>query len=51
MQDKMLVTCSPGAAIMPKDDASFEELLEKADARLYKAKQRGKNQYCIDDED
>ncbi|AFL99869.1 PAS domain S-box/diguanylate cyclase (GGDEF) domain-containing protein [Desulfitobacterium dehalogenans ATCC 51507] len=42
-----VVTVSVGAATMlPSDDNSLEELLQKADLALYKAKKSGRNRVC-----
>ena len=41
---------SIGIAIGPKDCEGPEHLLEKADLSMFKAKQRGKNQYVVFDE-
>jgi len=38
-----LLTCSIGVAAYPKDARRVEELIEKADKALYRAKETGKN--------
>ncbi|OQX84434.1 MAG: hypothetical protein B6D63_04625 [Candidatus Latescibacteria bacterium 4484_7] len=38
-----LLTCSIGVAVFPTDARNVEEIIEKADIALYKAKNRGKN--------
>lgn len=45
--DDASVSCSIGAAISPDDGQSFEDLFEKADQALYRAKRQGKNRYVI----
>jgi diguanylate cyclase len=40
------VTVSMGVATAPEDAAAEEELVRVADARLYAAKARGRNQVC-----
>lgn len=40
-------TISIGVATFPDDANNSEMLLEKADAALYKAKQTGKNKWCV----
>jgi two-component system cell cycle response regulator len=40
------VTVSIGIAEYPSDADSFNEMIQKADEMLYKAKKRGKNQIC-----
>lgn len=41
------ITISVGAACFPEDAASENELLEKADRAMYKAKIAGKNRVCL----
>ncbi|MBD3287492.1 diguanylate cyclase [candidate division KSB1 bacterium] len=41
------LTISVGAACFPRDAKSENELLEKADKALYKAKDAGKNRVCL----
>ena len=40
---EFFVTCSIGAAMTPEHAANFDELLQKADAAMYVAKNAGKN--------
>ncbi|MBP7216579.1 MAG: GGDEF domain-containing protein [Candidatus Omnitrophica bacterium] len=40
------VTVSIGVATFPQDAHTVEQLIEKADAQLYKAKQGGRNKVC-----
>lgn len=40
------VTCSLGIAEFPRDASTRETLFQKADAALYEAKHRGRNQTC-----
>lgn len=47
---KYSATASIGAAIFPTDGEDFETLYKAADAALYKAKRRGKNQLAFFDE-
>jgi diguanylate cyclase (GGDEF)-like protein len=42
------VTVSIGVSSYPKDSALDEELVKKADERLYKAKSSGRNRVCAD---
>ena len=44
---KIFTTVSIGLALYPLDANSLQELLNKADSALYKAKRDGKNQVCI----
>jgi len=44
------VSLSMGAAVCPKDGASYDALVRCADVALYEAKRRGKSQYCMYDE-
>ena len=43
MPDRKIVTLSIGIAAYPKDAKSAEEIFGKADAALYRAKERGRN--------
>ncbi|MDH5385468.1 MAG: diguanylate cyclase, partial [Candidatus Aminicenantes bacterium] len=40
-------TVSMGISVFPEEALTKKELIEKADKMLYKAKQQGKNQFCI----
>lgn len=44
--DTMPLTVSAGAASCPDDGESFDELYQRADQLMYRAKQSGKHQYC-----
>ena len=41
------VTVSIGIALFPLDAKSMDELIEKADTSLYRAKRHGKNRVCV----
>lgn len=43
------VSCSVGIALYPMDGTSFQELYEKADLALYRAKHAGKDTYVVYD--
>ena len=43
------ITVSIGVATFPEDGKTMEALLERADHRLYQAKDRGRNQVCHSD--
>ncbi|HEK4730302.1 TPA: diguanylate cyclase [Clostridioides difficile] len=45
------VTCSIGIAIYPKDGTTFKEIYARADKALYQAKNMGKNNYVIYNQD
>ncbi|MBM4357493.1 MAG: diguanylate cyclase [Deltaproteobacteria bacterium] len=45
-QDKIRVTISSGCALMGEADRSAAELLQRADDRLYQAKNSGRNRVC-----
>lgn len=45
------VTCSIGIAIYPKDGNTFKEIYARADKALYQAKNMGKNNYVIYNQD
>lgn len=47
---KYSATASIGAAVFPADGADFDALYKAADAALYKAKERGKNQLAFYDD-
>jgi diguanylate cyclase (GGDEF)-like protein/PAS domain S-box-containing protein len=40
-------SASIGIAVYPEHGATFEQLLQNADAAMYKAKENGKNNYCF----
>ncbi len=46
-RQKTHVTTSIGIAVFPKDAIVREELILKADAALYKAKESGRNKVCV----
>ena len=41
------LSISVGVAVYPSDAGSIEELIQKADSALYKAKKEGKNRVCL----
>jgi two-component system cell cycle response regulator len=41
------LSISVGVAVYPSDAGSLEELIQKADSALYKAKKEGKNRVCL----
>lgn len=43
------VSCSVGAALSPRDGASYLALFRRADLALYAAKDQGKDRYCLYD--
>jgi diguanylate cyclase (GGDEF)-like protein len=43
------LTASIGLALYPQDASTFEQLLSLADARMYRAKQRGRNRVVSDE--
>ena len=43
------ITVSIGVATFPEDGTTAEAILERADRRLYQAKERGRNQVCHND--
>jgi diguanylate cyclase (GGDEF)-like protein len=45
-REKTHVTVSIGVVSLPSDGRGKEELIEKADSALYKAKKKGRNQIC-----
>jgi diguanylate cyclase (GGDEF)-like protein len=49
-EKEILVTISVGISIFPNHGLSYKELMKKADNALYKAKNNGRDQYCIFDE-
>ena len=44
--EKLIITVSIGIALYPLDANALQELLDKADSALYRAKREGKNQVC-----
>jgi len=46
--DEVAVTCSIGAALFPREAATYQELIHLADQRLYIAKTSGKNQVVVE---
>ena len=40
-------TASIGVAVYPEHGETFEQLLQNADAAMYKAKENGRNTYCL----
>jgi diguanylate cyclase (GGDEF)-like protein len=48
--EKYFVTASIGITLCPDDGTTPEELIEKADAAMYRAKQSGRNRFCFHDD-
>jgi diguanylate cyclase (GGDEF)-like protein len=46
--ERVRITVSVGGAVFPEDGTSSEDLLVRADERLYKAKREGKNRVAFD---
>lgn len=46
-EDLPKTSCSIGIVFYPQDGESFEELYKKADVALYRAKNSGKDKYCV----
>lgn len=46
-REKTRITVSIGVAAFPKDGLNKEELVQRADAALYKAKEKGRNQVVL----
>ena len=44
---KMILSCSAGICLSPKNGLDFQSLYENADIALLQAKRNGKSQYCI----
>ncbi len=44
---EIVVTCSIGISLFPRDDQASEELLKKADIAMYQAKQRGRDAFQV----
>jgi len=44
---KLFITASIGIAICPNDSRSSSKLIQLADKAMYKAKEAGRNRYCI----
>ena len=44
---EIVITCSVGISLFPRDDQSSEELLKKADIAMYQAKQRGRDAFQL----
>lgn len=51
LSDGRTVTVSIGVASCGKKTLTFQELVEKADAALYRAKRKGKNRVVLNAED
>ncbi|MBU0683247.1 MAG: diguanylate cyclase, partial [Candidatus Omnitrophica bacterium] len=47
-REKCFVTLSVGVALFPEDGKTKEDIVRKADERLYKAKAKGKNRVCLE---
>jgi len=47
----LLITCSVGISMYPKDDDIYEGLFKKADIACYASKDKGKNSYTFFDKD
>jgi diguanylate cyclase (GGDEF)-like protein len=47
--DKVAIRISIGVAMLNKDDNNLEDLLQRADEALYKAKDKGRNQVVCDE--
>jgi len=44
---ELIMTTSVGCAIYPQDGVSREELLKHADSAMYRAKEEGRNRFCL----
>ena len=47
MEKRVHIGASIGIAVYPADGEFIQELYEHADIAMYRAKHRGKNQYCF----
>jgi diguanylate cyclase (GGDEF)-like protein len=45
------ISASIGVAVYPNDAEDADQLMRYADQAMYKAKQKGKNRYCLFGED
>lgn len=45
--ESIKMTISMGISVFPGDSSNIEELIEKADEALYKAKEEGRNKVCL----
>ena len=43
------LSCSIGIAVFPECGQTYNELFKRADQALYRAKNQGKNRYCVAD--
>lgn len=50
-QGVVRVSASIGVAVYPADDGDADQLMRHADQAMYKAKQTGKNRYCLFESD
>lgn len=44
---ELIIGASLGISMYPKDDKNIDNLIRKADAAMYQAKESGRNQYCF----
>ena len=44
---RLNIGCTIGIAIWPQDSQSIESVLDLADRALYRAKEAGRNRYCL----
>ncbi|MNC87178.1 Phytochrome-like protein cph2 [compost metagenome] len=44
---RIMVKCSIGVALYPRDGADLDTLLNKADATMYRVKQRGRGDFLF----
>lgn len=49
--EEINITCSLGCSVYPKDGKTYDELFQKADFGLYRAKDKGRNRYVFFRED